>query len=188
MDYAPRLKLKYKQEVVPALMKKFKYKNIMQVPKIERVLLNIGVGEATHNSKELDVAMKELSIITGQHPVVRKAKKSISNFRVRKGQPIACMVTLRGARMYEFLDRFVSLALPRVRDFKGLNPKSFDRRGNYTVGVKDQLIFPEIDYSKVEKIRGMNVTFVTTAKTDKEGHELLRLMGMPFRRENGHQG
>ncbi len=182
MDYAPRLKLKYRQEVIPALMKKFKYKNIMQVPKIERILLNVGVGEATHNSKELDAAMKELSIITGQHPAVRKAKKSISNFRVRKGQPIACMVTLRGARMYEFIDRFVSLALPRVRDFKGLNPKSFDGRGNYTIGVKDQLIFPEIDYSKVEKTRGMNVTFVTTAKTDKEGHELLRLMGMPFRR------
>jgi large subunit ribosomal protein L5 len=182
MAYEPRLREKYRKEIIPALMEKFKYKNIMQVPRLEKIVINMGVGEATQNVKELEVAMKELAQITGQWPVIKRAKKSISNFRVRKGQPIACMVTLRGARMYEFLDRFISLALPRVRDFRGLNPRSFDGRGNYTVGVKDQLIFPEIDYTKVEKTRGMNITFVTTAETDEEAYELLRLFGMPFRR------
>jgi len=182
MTYVPRLKEKYYKEIVPELMKKFKYKNIMQVPKLEKIVINMGVGEATQNVKELEVAMKELSIITGQWPAIKRAKKSISSFRVRKGQPIACMVTLRGDRMYEFLDRFISIALPRVRDFRGLSPKSFDGKGNYTIGVKDQLIFPEIDYTKVEKSRGMNITFVTTGKTDEEGFELLNLFGMPFRR------
>ncbi len=182
MAYEPRLREKYRKEIIPALMEKFKYKNIMQVPRLEKIVINMGVGEATQNVKELEVAMKELAQITGQWPVMKRARKSISNFRVRKGQPIACMVTLRGARMYEFLDRFISLALPRVRDFRGLNPRSFDGRGNFTVGVKDQLIFPEIDYTKVEKTRGMNITFVTTAETDEEAYELLRLFGMPFRR------
>ncbi len=182
MEYQPRLLKKYREEIVPALMEKFKYKNIMQVPRLEKIVINMGVGEATQNVKELEVAMKELAQITGQWPVIKRAKKSISNFRVRKGQPIACMVTLRGARMYEFLDRFISLALPRVRDFRGVNPRSFDGKGNYTIGVKDQLIFPEIDYTKVEKTRGMNITFVTTAKTDEEAYELLSLFGMPFRR------
>ncbi len=182
MEYQPRLLKKYREEIIPALMEKFKYKNIMQVPRLEKIVINMGVGEATQNVKELEIAMKELSQITGQWPVIKRAKKSISNFRVRKGQPIACMVTLRGARMYEFLDRFISLALPRVRDFRGVNPRSFDGRGNYTIGVKDQLIFPEIDYTKVEKTRGMNITFVTTAKTDEEAYELLSLFGMPFRR------
>jgi len=182
MTYVPRLKEKYYKEIVPELMKRFKYKNIMQVPKLEKIVIIMGVGEATQNVKELEVAMKELSIITGQWPAIKRAKKSISSFRVRKGQPIACMVTLRGDRMYEFLDRFISIALPRVRDFRGLSPKSFDGKGNYTIGVKDQLIFPEIDYTKVEKSRGMNITFVTTGKTDEEGFELLNLFGMPFRR------
>ncbi len=181
MSYVPRLKEKYFKEIVPAMMKKFGYKNIMQVPKIEKIVINIGVGEATQNIKELETAMKELSLITGQWPAIKRAKKSISAFKVRKGQPIACMVTLRGNRMYEFLDRFISIALPRTRDFRGLNPNSFDGSGNYTIGVKDQLIFPEIDYTKVEKVRGMNVTIVTTAKTDEEGYELLKLFGMPFR-------
>ncbi len=181
MGYVPRLKEKYYKEIVPAMMKKFGYKNIMQVPKLEKIVINMGVGEATQDIRELEVAMKELSLITGQWPAVRRAKKSISAFRVRKGQPIACMVTLRGNRMYEFLDRLISIALPRTRDFRGLSPRSFDGSGNYTIGIKDQIIFPEIDYTKVEKLRGMNVTIVTTAETDEEGYELLKLFGMPFR-------
>ncbi len=181
MGYVPRLKEKYYKEIVPAMMKKFGYKNIMQVPRLEKIVINMGVGEATQDIRELEVAMKELSLITGQWPAVRRAKKSISAFRVRKGQPIACMVTLRGNRMYEFLDRLISIALPRTRDFRGLNPRSFDGSGNYTIGIKDQIIFPEIDYTKVEKLRGMNVTIVTTAETDEEGYELLKLFGMPFR-------
>ena len=176
-----RLKEKYQKEVVPALTKEFGYKNIMAVPRIDKVVVNMGLGEATSNAKLVDVGADELARITGQKPVTRRAKKSIAQFKVRKGQPIATMVTLRGERMWEFLDRLLSIALPRVRDFKGVSPKGFDGRGNYTLGLKDQLLFPEIDYMKVDKARGMNVSVVTTAKTDEEARKLLQLMGMPFR-------
>jgi len=176
-----RLKEKYQKEVVPALTKEFGYKNVMAVPKIEKVVVNMGLGEATSNAKLVDVGADEIARITGQKPVTRRAKKSISQFKVRKGQPIATMVTLRGERMWEFLDRLVSIALPRVRDFKGVSPKGFDGRGNYTLGLRDQLLFPEIDYMKVDKARGMNVSVVTTAKTDEEARKLLQFMGMPFR-------
>lgn len=177
----PRLKDKYKNEVVPALMKKFGYKNIMEVPRLEKVVINMGVGEATQNSKAMDAAVGDLMTITGQRPIVTRAKKSIAAFKVRTGMPVGCMVTLRGDRMYEFVDKFFNVTLPRVRDFRGVSPASFDGRGNFSMGVKEQLIFPEIEYDKIDKVRGMDIIFVTTAKTDEEARELLRLMGMPFR-------
>ena len=176
-----RLKEKYQKDVVPALQKEFGYKNVMAVPKIEKVVVNMGLGEATANAKLIDVGADEIARITGQKPVTRRAKKSIAAFKVRKGQPIATMVTLRGERMWEFLDRLMSIALPRVRDFKGVSPRGFDGRGNYTLGLRDQLLFPEIDYMKVDKARGMNVSVVTTAKTDEEARKLLQFIGMPFR-------
>ncbi|SRR5579884_768307 len=176
-----RLREHYSTRVVPALKQEFGYKNPMAVPKIEKVSINIGLGEATGNSKLMDGAVNELAAIAGQKPVVTKAKKSIAAFKLREGMSIGCMVTLRGDRMYEFLDRLMNVALPRVRDFRGVSPKSFDGRGNYTLGLRDQLIFPEIDYNKVEKTKGMNISITTTAKTDAEGLSLLRHMGMPFR-------
>ncbi|MBM3724595.1 MAG: 50S ribosomal protein L5 [Acidobacteria bacterium] len=176
-----RLREQYLKNVAPALRKEFGYANIMAVPKIEKISINIGMGEATQNSKLMDPAVTELGAIAGQKPVVTKAKKSIAAFKLREGMPIGCMVTLRGDRMFEFLDRLINVALPRVRDFRGVSPKAFDGRGNYTLGLKDQLIFPEIDYNKVEKTKGMNICITTSAKSDKEGHALLRLMGMPFR-------
>jgi large subunit ribosomal protein L5 len=176
-----RLRVHYQKAVVPALRKEFNYKNPMAVPKVEKVSINIGLGEATGNSKLMDGAVGELGLIAGQKPVVTKAKKSIAAFKLREGMSIGCMVTLRGDRMYEFLDRLMNVALPRVRDFRGVSPKSFDGRGNYTLGLRDQLIFPEIDYNKVEKTKGMNISIATTAKTDAEGLALLRHMGMPFR-------
>jgi large subunit ribosomal protein L5 len=176
-----RLKEKYQKEVVPALQKEFGYKNVMAVPKIEKVVVNMGLGEATANAKLVDVGADELARITGQKPVTRRAKKSIAAFKVRKGMPIATMVTLRGERMWEFLDRLMAIALPRVRDFKGVSPRGFDGRGNYTLGLRDQLLFPEIDYMRVDKARGMNVSVVTTAKTDEEARKLLQFIGMPFR-------
>ena len=176
-----RLKDKYQKEVVPALTKEFGYKNVMAVPRIEKVVVNMGLGEATANAKIVDTGADELARITGQKAVTRRAKKSIAAFKVRKGMPIATMVTLRGERMWEFLDRLMSIALPRVRDFKGVSPRGFDGRGNYTLGLRDQLLFPEIDYMKVDKARGMNVSVVTTAKTDEEARKLLQFVGMPFR-------
>jgi large subunit ribosomal protein L5 len=176
-----RLRLHYKERVIPALVKEFGYKNVMAVPKIEKVAVNIGLGEATQNAKLMDGAVNELGQIAGQKPVVTKAKKSIAAFKLREGMAIGTMVTLRGDRMYEFLDRLMNVALPRVRDFRGVSTKSFDGRGNYTLGVKDQLIFPEIDYNKVEKVKGMNISITTTAKSDAEGLALLKFMGMPFR-------
>ena len=180
-----RLRDKYRGEVIPALQTEFGYKNVMAVPKVTKVVVNMGLGEATQNAKVIDTGAEELGKITGQKAAVRKAKKSIAQFKVRQGQPIGAMVTLRGNRMYEFLDRLVSIALPRVRDFRGVSPKGFDGRGNYTLGLKDQLIFLEIDYLKVDKSRGMNVSVVTTAKTDEEARRLLQLMGMPFRTNAG---
>ena len=176
-----RLKEKYQKEVVAALTKEFGYKNVMAVPRITKVVVNMGLGEATANAKLVDVGADELSRITGQKPVTRRAKKSIAAFKVRKGMPIGTMVTLRGERMWEFLDRLMNIALPRVRDFKGVSPRGFDGRGNYTLGLRDQLLFPEIDYMKVDKARGMNVSVVTTAKTDEEARKLLQFIGMPFR-------
>ena len=176
-----RLREKYQKDVVPALKKEFGYTNVMAVPKIEKVVVNMGLGEATSNVKIVDTGADELARITGQKPVTRRAKKSIAAFKVRKGQPVATMVTLRGERMWEFLDRLMSIALPRVRDFKGVSPRGFDGRGNYTLGLRDQLLFPEIDYMKVDKARGMNVSVVTTAKTDQEARKLLQFIGMPFR-------
>ena len=176
----PRLKEKYKQEVGPALMKEFGYGNVMAVPKVDKVILNMGVGEAVQNIKLLDVSSEELAAITGQKPVVRRARKAIAAFKLRQGMPIGVMVTLRGDRMYEFLDRLLNIALPRVRDFRGVSLRSFDGRGNYTIGLKDQLIFPEIDLGKTDQMRGMNVTIVTTAKRDEEGRFLLAGLGMPF--------
>ena len=176
-----RLRRHYKERVVPALVKEFGYKNVMAVPKIDKVSVNIGLGEATQNAKLMDGAVNELGQITGQKPVITKAKKSIAAFKLREGMSIGTMVTLRGDRMYEFLDRLMNVALPRVRDFRGVSSKSFDGRGNYTLGIKDQLIFPEIDYNKVEKVKGMNISITTTARTDAEGLALLRHMGMPFR-------
>jgi large subunit ribosomal protein L5 len=176
-----RLREHYQKQVIPQLTKEFNYKNPMAIPKIEKISLNIGLGEATGNSKLMDGAVAELGAISGQKPVVTRAKKSIAAFKLREGMAIGCMVTLRGDRMYEFLDRLMNIALPRVRDFRGVSPKSFDGRGNYTLGLKEQLIFPEIDYNKVEKVKGMNISITTTAKTDAEGLALLRLMGMPFR-------
>jgi large subunit ribosomal protein L5 len=177
----PRLKEKYLNEVVPNMMKEFSYQNIMEVPRIEKIVLNVGLGEAIQNIKLLDAAQKELSLITGQKAVVTKSKKSIAAFKLRKGTPIGCKVTLRGRIMYEFLDRFISLSLPRIRDFRGISGKSFDGRGNYSLGLKEQFIFPEIDYDKVEMVHGLDVVFCTSAKTDKESKALLRYFGMPFR-------
>ena len=176
-----RMKDKYQKEVVPALQKEFGYTNVMAVPRIQKVVVNMGLGEATSNAKIIDTGSDELARITGQKPVTRRSKKSIAAFKVRKGQPIGTMVTLRGERMWEFLDRLVSIALPRVRDFKGVSPKGFDGRGNYTLGLRDQLMFPEIDYMKVDKARGMNVSVVTSARTDEEARKLLQFIGMPFR-------
>ena len=176
-----RFREKYENEVVPALKKEFGYTNVMAIPRIRKVVINMGLGEATGNPKVIDVGVDELGRVTGQKAVVRRAKKSIAQFKVREGMPVGAMVTLRGERMYEFLDRLVSVALPRVRDFKGISPRGFDGRGNYTLGLRDQLIFPEIDYMKVDKARGMNVSVVTTAKTDEEARKLLQLIGLPFR-------
>ncbi len=176
-----RLHDKFNTDVVPALKKRFNYPNIMAVPRVKKVTVNIGLGEASQNVKLLDTAAQELGQIAGQRPIITRAKKSIANFKIRKGMPIGCMVTLRGERMYEFLDRLSSVVLPRLRDFKGLPPNSFDGRGNYTLGLKDQLVFPEIDYTRVDKIKGMNVTITTTARTDEEGRELLKLLGVPIR-------
>ena len=178
-----RLRERYTNDVVPALKKEFGYTNVMAIPKIEKVVVNMGLGEATSNAKIVDVGADELARISGQKPVTRRAKKSIAAFKVRKGMPIGTMVTLRGERMWEFLDRLMSIALPRVRDFKGVSPRGFDGRGNYTLGLRDQLIFPEIDYMKVDKARGMNVSVVTTAKTDEEARKLLQFIGMPFRNQ-----
>jgi large subunit ribosomal protein L5 len=178
---AARLKEHYEKTAVPALKKEFGYENPMAVPRLVKIAINVGLGEATSNAKLMDGAVNELTQIAGQKPVITKAKKSIAAFKLREGMPIGCMVTLRGDRMYEFLDRLLNVALPRVRDFRGVSPKSFDGRGNYTLGVRDQLIFPEIDYSKVDKTKGMNISITTTARTDAEGISLLRSMGMPFR-------
>lgn len=171
----------YTKEVVPALMKHFNYTNIMQVPRLDKIVINMGLGEAIQNIKILDSALEEIAAITGQRPVITKAKRSIAQFKLRTGMPIGCMVTLRKERMYEFLNRLINVALPRVRDFRGLSPHAFDGRGNYSLGIKEQIIFPEIDYDKIDKIKGMNIVIVTTAKTDEEGRELLKLIGMPFR-------
>lgn len=179
----PRLRTVYKEKIVPDLMKKFSYKNVMQVPKIERIVLNMGLGkvtEAGRNNKIIEEAVEELATIVGQRPVITKAKKSIAGFKLREEMPIGCMVTLRGTIMYEFLDRLINLSLPRVRDFKGVSHKSFDGRGNYTLGIKEHIIFPEIDYSKTQLVKGMNITFVTTSNTDNESKEMLELFGLPF--------
>lgn len=176
-----RLKEYYRKEVIPALMKEFNYKNTMQVPKIEKIVVNMGLGEATQNIKVLDNAAEELAVIVGQKPVITKARKSIATFKVRKGMSIGCSVTLRSERMYEFFDRLVNVAIPRIRDFRGISPRSFDGRGNFSLGVREQFIFPEIEYDKIDKVRGMNITIVTSAKSDDEARQLLRLMGVPFR-------
>ena len=175
-----RLLDRYKAEIVPALVKKFEYKSVMQVPKLDKIVINIGVGDATSDSKRLDECVSELALISGQKPVITKAKNSIATFKLREGQEIGCKVTLRGIRMYEFLDKLISISLPRVRDFRGVNKNAFDGRGNYTLGIKEQLIFPEIDYDKVSKVRGMDVVIVTTANTDEEAFALLKELGMPF--------
>jgi len=176
----PRLAEKYKKEITPRLQEKFGYKNVMEVPRIDKVVLNVGVGEAKQDYKLMDAAVSELRAITGQQPIIKRAKKSVAGFKVREGMPVGCCVTLRGARMWEFLDRMISLALPRIKDFRGVSPKAFDGRGNYNLGLKEQLIFPEIDYDKVSRVRGMNITIVTTAKTDEEALSLLKEIGMPF--------
>ena len=176
-----RLQEKYQKEVVPALTEKFGYKNVMQLPKVEKVIINMGVGEAVGNPKALDSAVSDLAIISGQKPLLTRAKKSLAAWKLREGMPIGCKVTLRGERMYQFLDKFMNVALPRVRDFRGVSGTAFDGRGNYAVGLKEQLIFPEIEYDKIDKIRGMNIVIVTTAQTDEEARELLKLMGMPFK-------
>ena len=175
-----RLKEFYKSEVAPALMKKYSYKSVMQIPKLDKIVLNVGAGEARENSKVIDAIAADMAAITGQKPYICKAKKSVANFKLREGMNIGVKVTLRGDRMYEFLDRFFNVALPRVRDFRGINPNSFDGRGNYNIGLKEQLIFPEIDFDKIDKVRGMDICFVTTAETDEEARELLKLMGAPF--------
>jgi large subunit ribosomal protein L5 len=175
-----RLQERYEKEVVPALMEKFGYKNIMEVPKLDKIVVNMGVGEAKDNAKVLDSAMADMQLITGQKPILTRAKKSIANFKIRENMPIGCKVTLRKNRMHEFADKLINVALPRVRDFRGISDKSFDGRGNYSLGVKEQLIFPEVEYDKIDKVRGMDIIFVTTAKTDEEARELLRFLGMPF--------
>jgi len=179
--YKPRLQERYLAEIVPALNERFGYRSVMQVPRLQKITLNMGVGEAKQNSKALDEAVEQLAIIAGQRPLMTKAKKSIAGFKLREGMPIGCKVTLRGARMWEFLDRLVSVALPRIRDFRGLDPASFDGRGNYSLGVREQIIFPEIDYDRIDTVRGLDVTITTTANTDEEARELLRALGMPFR-------
>lgn len=176
-----RLKERYRSELAPALKERFEYRNIMQVPKVEKVVINMGVGDAAQDSKALDAAMRDLATITGQKPVVARAKKSVANFKIRQGMPIGCRVTLRGSRMYDFLDKLINIALPRIRDFRGVSPRSFDGRGNYSLGIREQLIFPEIDYDSIDKLRGMDITIVTSADTDEEALELLRGLGMPFR-------
>jgi large subunit ribosomal protein L5 len=178
----PRIKEKYDKETVPALMKRFGYKNVMQTPRLDKIVINVGVGDAIQNVKILDAVSADLATITGQRPVIRRSKKAISNFKLKAGMPIGCMVTLRREMMFEFFDRLVNVAIPRIRDFRGTPPDSFDGRGNYNLGISEQIIFPEIDYDKVEKIMGMNVTIVTTATTDEEGFELLKSLGVPFRR------
>ena len=180
--YIPRLKVKYTEEIAPALMKKFEYQSVMQIPKMEKITVNCGCGEARDNAKVIDAVVADLTKITGQKPVVTKARKSVANFKLREGMNIGAKVTLRGERMWEFMDRLFSIALPRVRDFRGINPNGFDGRGNYAMGIKEQLIFPEIEYDKIDKVRGMDICFVTTAKTDEEARELLTLMGAPFER------
>ena len=177
-----RLRDYYKNEIVAGMTKKFGYKNVMEVPKIDKIVINMGVGEAKDNAKVLETALKDMEIIAGQKPVTTKAKKSVANFKIREGMAIGCKVTLRGEKMYEFADRLINLSLPRVRDFRGVNPNAFDGRGNYSLGIKEQLIFPEIEYDKVDKVRGMDIIFVTTAKTDEEARELLTQFGMPFRK------
>ena len=177
-----RLQERYRQEIVPALMQEFGYRNVMQVPKLEKIVVNIGLGEAINNARAIDAAVGDLSAITGQKPVVTRAKKSIAAFKLRAGMPIGAMVTLRGPRMYEFFDRLVTVTLPRIRDFRGVSPNSFDGRGNYTLGLREQLAFPEIDYDRIDKTRGLEMSFVTTARTDEEGRRLLALLGMPFAR------
>src|SRR3989454_2433223 len=179
---APRLKERYKEEVLPVLMKEFSYRNVMEAPRMDKVTVNIGLGEAVQNAKALDAASNDVATVTGQHPVITRAKKSIANFKLREGMPIGVMVTLRGDRMWEFLDRTLNAALPRIRDFQGVSPNSFDGRGNYSLGIREQVIFPEIEYDKIDKIRGMQITICTTAKTDEEGQRLLELLGMPFAR------
>jgi large subunit ribosomal protein L5 len=181
MSYIPRLKKQYQEEIVPALMKRFEYKNIMQVPKLQKIVLNMGVGEAIQDSKVLERAVEDLTLISGQKPAVTSAKKSISNFKLREGMKIGCRVTLRGDRMYEFLDRFINFATPRIRDFRGL-PNKLDGRGNYNVGIREQIVFPEINVDKIDKIRGLNITFVTNAASDEEAFELLKAFGMPFKK------
>lgn len=178
-----RLRDLHRNEVVPAMMKRFGYKNVMQVPQVEKVVINMGVGEATQNPRLLESAVQELALISGQQPIVTRARKSVSSFRLREGMPIGCKVTLRGERMYHFLERLFYIALPRVRDFQGLDPNAFDGRGNYTIGLREQLVFPEIDYDMMERVRGMDITIVTTAETDEEARELLRLLGMPLKEE-----
>lgn len=180
--YIPRLKIEYQQKVLPALMKEFGYKNVMMAPKLDKIVVNMGVGEAAQNPKLLDGVAKELAAISGQKPVITKAKKSISNFKLRKGMSVGCKATLRRNIMYEFFDRLINVAVPRIRDFRGISDRAFDGRGNYTLGIKEQIIFPEIDYDKVDRIRGMDIIIVTTAKTDEEARELLREFGMPFRK------
>ncbi len=177
-----RLRDRYREEMVPALMQEFSYKNVMQVPKLEKIVINIGLGEAVQNARAIDAAVGDLTAITGQKPVVTKAKKSIAAFKLRQGMPIGAMVTLRGPRMYEFLDRLTQITLPRIRDFRGVSPNSFDGRGNYTLGLREQLAFPEIDYDRIDKTRGLEMSFVTTARNDEEGHRLLTMLGMPFAR------
>ena len=179
--YEPRLIKRYKDEVVPQLMKDFSLENVMQVPRLARIVVNMGLGEAVQNAKIVESAAEELTVITGRKPVITRAKKSIASFKLREGMPIGVMVTLRGEQMYDFLDRLVTIALPRTRDFKGISPKAFDGRGNYTLGIREQIIFPEINYDKVDRIKGMNVTFVTTAENDEQGRALLKSLGMPFR-------
>ena len=180
MTTVPRLKEKYDNEVVKALMEKFEYKNVMEVPRLEKIVVNMGVGEAKDNPKVLEAAVSDMTIITGQKPIITRAKKSVANFKIRENMPIGCKVTLRKQKMYEFADKLMNIALPRVRDFRGISAKSFDGRGNYSLGVKEQLIFPEIEYDKIDKVRGMDIIFVTSAKTDEEARELLRFLGMPF--------
>jgi large subunit ribosomal protein L5 len=179
--YEPRLVKKYKEEIVPQMMKDFTLKNVMQVPRLQRIVVNMGLGEAVQNAKLIEAAAEELTAITGRKPIVTRAKKSIASFKLREGMPIGVMVTLRGDQMYDFLDRLVTVALPRTRDFKGISPKAFDGRGNYTLGIREQIIFPEINYDKVDRIKGMNITFVTSAENDEQGRALLKSLGMPFR-------
>lgn len=180
--YVPRLLKMYRAEIIPAMMEQFKYRSVMQVPRLDRITINMGVGEAVEERKHLDAAVNDLQIIAGQKPVITRARKSISNFKLRENMPIGCKVTLRRWRMYEFIDRFIALSVPRIRDFRGLSDKAFDGRGNYSIGLKEQIVFPEINYDKLDKIRGMNLTFVTTANTDEEAYALLSAFGMPFRR------